>query len=130
MALQKEQPQCIVATCGRLIDLCERNCLSIKRCTYVVLDEADRMLDMGFEPEMKKIFAQLPELNNRQTLLFSATWPKSIRKLAATFMKPDAQELFIGNVGNPNADLEANKAVSQLFIKATDDEKERKLLQQ
>lgn len=127
MALQKDHPQCIVATCGRLIDLCERKCVALKQCTYVVLDEADRMLDMGFEPEMKKIFAQLPELSQRQTLLFSATWPKSIRKLAATFLKEDAQELFIGNAGNPNAELEANKAVSQLFIKATDDEKERKL---
>ena len=63
--------------------------------------------------EMKKIFAQLPEMSQRQTLLFSATWPKSIRKLAATFLKEDAQELFIGNAGNPNAELEANKAVSQ-----------------
>ena len=127
MALQKEQPQCVVATCGRLIDLCDRKCLSLAACTYVVLDEADRMLDMGFEPEMKKIFAQLPTQNERQTLLFSATWPKSIRKLASTFLKPEAQELFIGNAGDSNAELEANKAVSQLFVKATDDEKDAKL---
>ena len=126
MALEREHPQCIVATCGRLIDLCDRKCLSLKSCNYVVLDEADRMLDMGFEPEMKKIFAALPPLNERQTLLFSATWPKSIRKLAATFLKPSVQELFIGNAGD-DAELEANKSVSQLFVKATDDEKEAKL---
>ena len=74
VALQKERPRAVVATCGRLIDLLERRCLSLAKCSYVVLDEADRMLDMGFEPEMKKIFAALPERNGaRQTLLFSAT---------------------------------------------------------
>ena len=125
--LQKERPRVVVATCGRLIDLLERRCLSLARCSYVVLDEADRMLDMGFEPEMKKIFAALPQEDGaRQTLLFSATWPKSIRKLAAKFLRGDAQQLFIGNVSQ-DGELEANKAISQTFIQATDDEKERRL---
>lgn len=125
--LQKERPRVVVATCGRLIDLLERRCLSLASCSYVVLDEADRMLDMGFEPEMKKIFAALPQEDGaRQTLLFSATWPKSIRKLASTFLRADAQRLFIGNVSQ-DGELEANKAISQTFIQATDDEKERRL---
>ena len=126
VALQKERPRIVVATCGRLIDLLDRKCISLSNCNYVVLDEADRMLDMGFEPEMKKIFAAVPQSDSRQTLLFSATWPKSIRKLADKFLRPERQQLFIGNVSQ-DGELEANKAISQKFIQATDDEKEARL---
>jgi superfamily II DNA/RNA helicase len=61
--------------------------------TLKVLDEADRMLDMGFEPEIKKIFAHLPQ--PRQTLFFTATWPKSVRALAYTFLRRDSKTVFV-----------------------------------
>jgi len=52
------------------------------------------MLDMGFEPQITKVFAQLPPVGQRQTLLFSATWPKAVWKLAGKFMRPDPVKIF------------------------------------
>ena len=72
--LRQQQPTVVVATCGRLCDLMTRSSLSLGEASYVVLDEADRMLDMGFEPQIKQIFEALP--TKRQTLFFTATWPK------------------------------------------------------
>jgi ATP-dependent RNA helicase RhlE len=70
----------VVATPGRLLDLMERNFVALDRVEIFVLDEADRMLDMGFAPDVKRIIARLPA--RRQSLLFSATMPESIRELA------------------------------------------------
>jgi superfamily II DNA/RNA helicase len=123
-ALARTRPDVVVATPGRLVDLLNQGSLSLQRAAIVTLDEADRMLDMGFEPQITQIFAALP--TERQTLCFTATWPKSIRKLAATFLRADrTRAVFIG--GGADAELEANRAVSQLFVHATDDEKDRKL---
>ena len=69
------------ATPGRLIDLIERGRISLANIRYLVLDEADRMLDMGFEPQIRKIVSQIRP--DRQTLMFSATWPKDVQKLAS-----------------------------------------------
>ena len=121
--LKSMAPALVVATPGRLNDLLGQNAIFLGQSAVVVLDEADRMLDMGFEPEIKKIFAFLPQ--PRQCLFFTATWPKSVRQLASTFLRKDAKTVFVGM--SPDAELEANKAVSQLFIKATDDEKDQKL---
>ena len=78
------------------------------------------MLDMGFEPEMKKIFAALPERNGaRQTLLFSATWPKSIRKLAAKFMRDDAQQVFIGDLSKDGDLGSTRRSVKHSFRRQT-----------
>lgn len=74
----------VVATTGRLLALLESNATNLNRATYLVLDEADTMLDMGFEKEIRKIIKQMR--TDRQTMLWSATWPESIRKLANDFL--------------------------------------------
>jgi ATP-dependent RNA helicase DDX5/DBP2 len=70
----------VIATPGRLIDMLETSKTNLRRVTYLVMDEADRMLDMGFEPQIRKIVSQIRP--DRQTLMFSATWPKDVQKLA------------------------------------------------
>ena len=70
----------VIATPGRLIDMLESQKTNLRRVTYLVMDEADRMLDMGFEPQIRKIVSQIRP--DRQTLMFSATWPKDVQKLA------------------------------------------------
>ncbi len=79
------RPQIIVATPGRLIDHLEQKTVSLKEVSIVVLDEADRMLDMGFAPQLKRVLAALPD--ERQTMLFSATMPESIVAMARAFLK-------------------------------------------
>ena len=71
----------VIATPGRLIDMLETQKTNLRRVTYLVMDEADRMLDMGFEPQIRKIVSQIRP--DRQTLMFSATWPKDVQKLAS-----------------------------------------------
>eukprot|EP00960_Hanusia_phi_P032619 749946-Hanusia_phi.AAC.2 len=73
-AALKKGPAIVIATPGRLVDLMSQDCCELGQCTYVVLDEADRMLDMGFEPQIKTIFDALPGVEGRQTLFFTATW--------------------------------------------------------
>jgi ATP-dependent RNA helicase DDX3X len=71
----------LVATPGRLSDLIERARVSLSYVRYLALDEADRMLDMGFEPQIRRIVEQedMPRTGDRQTMLFSATFPKEIQ---------------------------------------------------
>lgn len=101
-----------IATPGRLIDLLEMGCTNLKRVTYLVLDEADRMLDMGFEPQIRKILSQIRP--DRQTLLWSATWPKEVRKLAMDFTNDPIKV----NIGSD--ELTANARITQNII-VTDD---------
>lgn len=91
----------LVATPGRLSDLIERGRVSLSRIHYLALDEADRMLDMGFEPQIRRIVEQedMPRTGKRQTLLFSATFPKEIQKLASDFLH-DYIFLTVGRVGS------------------------------
>ena len=90
-----------MATPGRLSDLIERARVSLEQVHYLALDEADRMLDMGFEPQIRRIVEQenMPRSGDRQTLLFSATFPKEIQRLAADFMH-NYIFLSVGRVGS------------------------------
>uniref|UniRef100_A0A1I8AFQ6 Helicase ATP-binding domain-containing protein n=1 Tax=Steinernema glaseri TaxID=37863 RepID=A0A1I8AFQ6_9BILA len=85
----------LIGTPGRLRDFLDSGITNLRRCSYVVLDEADRMLDMGFEPQMRAILGQVRP--DRQTLMFSATWPKEVRALARDFQK-DAAFLNVGSM--------------------------------
>ncbi|XP_020206090.1 DEAD-box ATP-dependent RNA helicase 37 [Cajanus cajan] len=91
----------LVATPGRLVDLLERARVSLQMIRYLALDEADRMLDMGFEPQIRKIVQQMdmPPPGVRQTMLFSATFPKEIQRLASDFLSKYIF-LAVGRVGS------------------------------
>ncbi|KAI5082898.1 hypothetical protein GOP47_0002641 [Adiantum capillus-veneris] len=91
----------LVATPGRLGDLLERARVSLSQVRYLALDEADRMLDMGFEPQIRKIVEQMdmPRAGERQTMLFSATFPREIQRLAADFLY-NYIFLAVGRVGS------------------------------
>jgi len=81
----RRQPNIIVSTPGRLIDHLQRKNLSLEKVKIIVLDEADRMFDIGFAPQIRQILSFAPK--QRQTLMFSATMPKAIAEMAARFMK-------------------------------------------
>ncbi|XP_071770015.1 putative ATP-dependent RNA helicase DDX17 isoform X1 [Centroberyx gerrardi] len=110
-----------IATPGRLIDFLEAGKTNLRRCTYLVLDEADRMLDMGFEPQIRKIVDQIRP--DRQTLMWSATWPKEVRQLAEDFLREYVQI----NVGA--LELSANHNILQIVDVCMETEKDNKLIQ-
>jgi ATP-dependent RNA helicase RhlE len=85
MAELRRKPTIVIATPGRLLDMTERGAIDLSTIEVLVLDEADRMLDMGFLPAIKQVLAMLPE--KRQTLLFSATMSRTIESLARSTMK-------------------------------------------
>ncbi|MBE2275135.1 MAG: DEAD/DEAH box helicase [Rhodobacteraceae bacterium] len=88
----------LVATPGRLIDLIERGDVSLEKCAYLVLDEADHMLDMGFIHALRRIAKHIPL--RRQTLMFSATMPKDIDEIAATYLR-DPVRVQVAPPGKP-----------------------------
>ncbi|KAI5776627.1 ATP-dependent RNA helicase dbp3 [Geopyxis carbonaria] len=114
--------QIVVATPGRLNDLIDEGSADLSRVSYLVLDEADRMLDKGFEDDIRRILGAITT-PQRQTLMFTATWPQSVRELAATFMRTPAK-ITIGD----SDDLRANIRITQTVEVLDGRAKEQRLL--
>ncbi|XP_009991296.1 PREDICTED: probable ATP-dependent RNA helicase DDX43, partial [Tauraco erythrolophus] len=105
----------VIATPGRLNDLQMNNFINLKSITYLVLDEADRMLDMGFEPQIMKILIDVRP--DRQTVMTSATWPDGVRRLAKSYLK-NPMIVYVGTL-----DLAAVNTVEQRVIVIAEEEK-------
>lgn len=135
----------VIATPGRLIDVLENRYLVLSRCTYIVLDEADRMIDMGFEPDVQRILDHMPLTNTkpdteeaedpttllanlksktkyRQTVMFTATMPPQVERLARTYLRRPAV-VYIGSIGKPV------ERVEQVVHVIKENEKRNKLVQ-
>jgi len=133
----------VIATPGRLIDVLENRYIVLNQCTYVVMDEADRMIDMGFEPDVQKILEFMPVTNlkpdsdlivnkelmkqnfktktkYRQTVMFTATMPAAVERLARTYLRRPAI-VYIGSAGKPI------ERVTQVVHILKENEKKKKL---
>lgn len=110
----------IIATPGRLNDLVAAGHIKIESVTYLILDEADRMLDMGFEPQIRKLLLDIRD--DRQTIMTSATWPAGVRRLASSYMS-NPYQVFIGSL-----DLAATHTVTQIIEVMDEEEKYSRLL--
>ncbi|KAL0578526.1 RNA-dependent ATPase [Marasmius crinis-equi] len=108
----------IVGTPGRILDLMSEGVCDLSGVNFLVLDEADRMLDKGFENDIRKIIAATKPAKERQTLMFSATWPEAVRRLASTFQNNPVRV----TVGSD--DLTANSRVEQ-FVEVLDDSRQK-----
>lgn len=114
--LKRDKPALVVGTPGRLNDLITAEVLHLKKVKYFVLDEADRMLDAGFEPEVRRIAEALGK-GKRQTVMFSATWPAAVQNLANRYLrKPQilrVQEASTSLAPNANTRIEQQVMVIQ-----------------
>lgn len=110
----------LIATPGRLKDIIDRQRISLAEVEFLCLDEADRMLDMGFEPQIREIIEQrdMPTKDKRQTVMFSATFPKPIQILARDFLRQGFVYLEVGRVGS-TTDL-IKQVVKEIFDKNTE----------
>ncbi|KAJ7171735.1 P-loop containing nucleoside triphosphate hydrolase protein [Mycena crocata] len=98
----------VVGTPGRILDLVQEGACDLSNVNYLVLDEADRMLDKGFENDIRNIISNTKQGAERQTMMFSATWPDAVRRLASTFQQNPVRV----TVGSD--DLTANSRVTQV----------------
>ena len=124
-----QEANIITATPGRLKDLIEEGYADLSGVSYLVLDEADRMLDKGFEEDIKSIISRTLPTHKRQTLMFTATWPQSVRALASTFMRSPVK-ISIGE-NSASGELRANTRIEQR-VEVLDTQmhtKERRLLE-
>ncbi|GAB0098266.1 RNA helicase [Sergentomyia squamirostris] len=135
----------VIATPGRLIDVLENRYLVLNQCTYIVLDEADRMIDMGFEADVQKILDFMPVTNlkpdteeaedvqklmenfytkkkYRQTVMFTATMPPAVERLARTYLRRPAT-VYIGSIGKPTERTE------QIVYMMGENDKRKKLME-
>jgi superfamily II DNA/RNA helicase len=120
IAQLREGVEVLVATPGRLLDHIEAKSVALHQVEYVVLDEADRMLDIGFLPDLQRILSYLPK--KRTTLLFSATFSPEIKKLSASYL----QDPVLVEVARPN---ETANTVTQKFYAVSDEDKRAALVQ-
>lgn len=139
-ALKQKNIDCLVATPGRLKDLIQERSCNLSNIRHLVLDEADRMLDMGFEEDVRFIISHCPEAELRQTAMFSATWPAAIRNIAMEYMR-DPVRVYVGfesivgsNGGGDNNSccavddsLSANKRVQQIVEVLEDRQRDSRL---
>jgi len=111
----------LVATPGRLLDMTERGKVSLSSLRYLCIDEADRILDMGFGPQIRKIVEECPDVHERQTLMFSATFPREIQILAQEFLK-NYVFLRVGRIGS------TTDYITQKILYVEDSDKKSKLI--
>ncbi|KAB7496058.1 putative ATP-dependent RNA helicase DDX23 [Armadillidium nasatum] len=134
----------VIATPGRLVDVLENRYLVLNQCTYIVFDEADKMIDMGFEPDVQKILKFMPVTNEkpdtddaedeskllqnflskhkfRQTVMFTATMPSAVERMARQYLRRPAY-VYIGSIGKPV------ERVEQIVYMVSEQEKRKKLL--
>ena len=112
-------PRIVIATPGRLMDHLRQKTFHLQNLKVAVLDEADRMLDIGFEPQLQEIFRFVPR--ERQTMLYSATFPKTVERLSRLYMH-HPQKITVGQISEPATD------VTQVFIQTTLREKNMLLM--
>ncbi|KAJ1447765.1 P-loop containing nucleoside triphosphate hydrolase protein [Pelagophyceae sp. CCMP2097] len=119
---------CLIATPGRLMDFFEEGAVDLSQVRWLVLDEADRMLDMGFVHAVKAI-AKACAHPQRQVAMFSATWPAEVRQIAEDFLNPDYVRVSVGSVSKSGDDPVANKRVAQTVHVVEERARDAKLLQ-
>ena len=134
--LKKGQVDCLVATPGRIKDLLQEGSCDLTEIRHLVLDEADRMMDQGFEEDVRYIISQCPSKEKRQTAMFSATWPAAIQDIAMNYMNDPVRvyvgfEAIVGSNGENSVDdsLSANKRVTQIVEVIEDRARESRLRQ-
>ena len=116
----------IIATPGRLNDFINNSHINLELAQNLIIDEADRMLDMGFEPQINRIIYEykMPAKQNRQNLFFSATFPKEVKELAKNFMN----NYYFVSVNNTNEAI-ANENIKHLLVKTSRGEESSKLVE-